>query len=59
MHADGLVSAQQVAEAIRDDTCLVTIMFANNEIGRVHVQKRYLKALLFQPLQEMCIRDSA
>ena len=33
VHADGLVSAQQVADAIRDDTCLVTIMFANNEIG--------------------------
>ena len=33
VHADGLVTAQQVADAIRDDTCLVTIMFANNEIG--------------------------
>ena len=27
------VSAQQVKEAIRPDTCLVTVMFANNEIG--------------------------
>ena len=35
VHADGLVSAQQVADAIRDDTCLVTIMFANNETGTV------------------------
>ena len=35
VHEDGLVSAQQVAEAIRDDTCLVTIMFANNEIGTI------------------------
>ena len=35
VHADGLVSVQQVAEAIRDDTCLVTIMFANNEIGTI------------------------
>ena len=35
VHADGLVSAQQVAEAIRDDSCLVTIMFANNEIGTI------------------------
>lgn len=33
VHADGLVTAQQVADAIRGDTCLVTIMFANNEIG--------------------------
>ena len=32
VHADGLVTAQQVADAIRDDTCLVTIMFANNEM---------------------------
>ena len=35
VHEDGLVSAQQVADAIRDDTCLVTIMFANNEIGTI------------------------
>lgn len=31
----GLVTAQQVADAIREDTALVTIMFANNEIGTV------------------------
>ena len=35
VHADGLVTAQQVADAIREDTCLVTIMFANNEIGTI------------------------
>lgn len=35
VHKDGIVTAQQVAEAIRPDTCLVTIMFANNEIGTV------------------------
>ena len=35
VHADGLVTAQQVRDAIRDDTCLVTIMFANNEIGTI------------------------
>ena len=29
------VSAQQVADAIRPDTCLVTTMYANNEIGSV------------------------
>ncbi len=33
--AEGLVTARQVAEAIRDDTCLVTVMYANNEIGTV------------------------
>ncbi len=35
VHHSGLVSARQVAEAIRDDTCLVTIMYANNEIGTI------------------------
>ena len=35
VHPTGLVSAQQVAEAIRDDTCLVTVMYANNEIGTI------------------------
>ena len=29
------ITAQQVADAIREDTCLVTVMFANNEIGSV------------------------
>ena len=32
---DGVVTAQQVRDAIRPDTCLVSIMFANNEIGTV------------------------
>ena len=31
----GTVTAEQVKNAIRDDTCLVTIMYANNEIGSV------------------------
>lgn len=31
----GTVTAQQVADAIREDTALVTIMYANNEIGSV------------------------
>ena len=31
----GTVTAQQVAAAIREDTCLVTIMYANNEIGSI------------------------
>lgn len=35
VHENGMVSAAQVAEAIREDTCLVTIMYANNEIGSV------------------------
>ena len=31
----GTVTAQQVKEAIRPDTCLVTVMYANNEIGSI------------------------
>ncbi|MEH2939193.1 cysteine desulfurase NifS [Lawsonibacter sp. JLR.KK007] len=31
----GTVTADQVAQAIREDTCLVTIMYANNEIGSI------------------------
>ena len=31
----GIVTPEQVADAIREDTCLVTIMYANNEIGTV------------------------
>lgn len=32
---NGVISADQVKKAIRDDTCLVTVMFANNEIGTI------------------------
>ncbi|MPM07808.1 Cysteine desulfurase IscS [bioreactor metagenome] len=31
----GLVTAEQVKDAIRDDTVLVSIMFANNEVGTI------------------------
>ncbi len=31
----GTVTVQQVKDAIREDTCLVTIMYANNEIGSI------------------------
>lgn len=35
VHANGIVNAKQVEEAIRPDTCLVTVMYANNEIGTI------------------------
>ena len=35
VHEDGVVRLEDVAAAIREDTALVTIMFANNEIGTV------------------------
>lgn len=35
VHKNGIVTAQQVRDAIREDTCLVTVMFANNEIGTI------------------------
>ncbi len=31
----GQITAEQVKGAIRDDTCLVTVMYANNEIGTI------------------------
>lgn len=35
VHKNGIVTAEQVKNAIREDTCLVTIMYANNEIGTI------------------------
>ena len=35
VHEDGLVRLDELEDAIREDTCLVTIMFANNEIGTI------------------------
>ena len=35
VHENGLVRAEEVAAAIRPDTCLVTVMYANNEIGTI------------------------
>lgn len=32
---DGLISVEQVKAAMRDDTLLVTVMFANNEVGTI------------------------
>ncbi len=41
VHSNGIVCIKELKEAIRPDTCLVTIMFANNEIGTI------------QPVQEI------
>lgn len=41
VHENGIIFPEQIKNAIRDETCLVTIMFANNEIGTV------------QPIQEI------
>ncbi len=35
VHEDGMVRPEELEQAIREDTCLVTVMFANNEIGTV------------------------
>ena len=35
VHENGLILPEEVEAAIREDTCLVTIMFANNEIGTI------------------------
>ena len=41
VHEDGVVRVEDVAAAIREDTCCVSVMFANNEVGTV------------QPIQEI------
>ena len=41
VHENGIVHPDEVEAAIRDDTCLVSIMYANNEIGTI------------QPIQEI------
>ena len=35
VHADGLVRPEELAAALRPDTALVSVMFANNEIGTI------------------------
>ena len=35
VHEDGLVRPEELESAIREDTCLVSVMFANNEIGTI------------------------
>lgn len=35
VHETGRITAQEVADAIRPDTCLVSVIFANNEIGTI------------------------
>ncbi len=35
VHSDGFVRVEELKGAIREDTALVTIMFANNEIGTI------------------------
>ena len=35
VHENGIVRPEEVEKAIRPDTCLVTIMYANNEIGTI------------------------
>ena len=35
VHGDGIVRPAELADTLRDDTCLVTVMYANNEIGTI------------------------
>ncbi len=39
VHSNGIVIPSEVESAIRDDTCLVTVMYANNEIGTIQPVK--------------------
>lgn len=35
VHENGIITAEEVEKAIRKDTALVTVMFANNEVGTI------------------------
>lgn len=35
VHENGIVSVEELQKALRPDTCLVSVMYANNEIGTV------------------------
>ena len=35
VHENGIVRLDELKKAVRDDTCLVTVMYANNEIGSI------------------------
>lgn len=35
VHENGMIDPEQISQAIREDTCLVSIMYANNEIGSI------------------------
>lgn len=35
VHENGIILPEQVSSAVREDTCLVTVMYANNEIGTI------------------------
>ncbi len=43
--SDGLVTPEQVADAVRDDTTLVAVMFANNEVGTIEPIKEITAAV--------------
>ncbi len=40
VHKNGIINVSALEKAIRDDTCLVTVMYANNEIGTVQPIKK-------------------
>ena len=40
VNENGIILPEQVADAIREDTCLVTVMYANNEIGTIQLIKQ-------------------
>ncbi len=40
VHKNGIVTAEEVEQAIREETALVTVMYANNEIGTIQPIKK-------------------
>ena len=57
VHSNGIVTAEQVKNAIREDTALVTIMYANNEIGTIQpiseIGAVCRETGVIQPIQEI------
>ena len=54
VHSDGLVRPEALQDAIRYDTCLVTIMTANNEIGTIQ-PIRELAAIAIASCAFLCL----
>ena len=54
--SDGLVSAEQVRQAIRPDTTLVAVMYANNEIGTIEPIKEI--AAVCRENKVICFTDA-
>lgn len=56
--SDGRVTAEQVADAVREDTTLVAVMFANNEIGTIEPIKEIAAAVKAKNAKTLMFTDA-